>query len=439
MVETNFVGCSKGLDQVIDGSVSAQDSAGTFPHRRSRREASPCTGFRRGRRRPRLRRARCRHRARRGTGERCHRVGERPEQPVVRRRPLSDADRQQPAGRDRDHGRHRTQGLPAGLHPGPQRRRLQPDMGRYQCGVLRHRGRRGDLRDPGQGRRRLGLHRRLRRHQTRPGLCRRGLHGGRLPAGDHQVPAARDRLRPGGAGVREHRGRRARDRRGQDPAAEQPGPVRVGDHRGHRGRHRLVRPADAQRGEVAGLHAQQLLHHALRRRLQRRRLADRRADRLQRPAQDHLRLGHRHRVRPRGLLRHERPQRLGRVLLPGGLPDRAGLRDQPRHGPIHLLVAQPGPPVQPAGQRHDIRCVQQCAAGQLGLRQVLGEVRRRHPAQHPAAHHPADHGRQHRRRHLHGRRVERVRGVRGRQRGGPQQPQVEGQVVDHQRGARHHR
>ena len=115
-----------------------------------------------------------------------------------------------------------------------------------------------------------------------------------------------------------------------------------------------------------------------------------RAHRVQRAAEDHLRLGHRHRVRPRGLLRHERPQRLGRVLLPGGLPDRAGLRDQPRHGPLHLLVAQPRPPVQPAGQqRLDVRHVQQRAAGRVGLREVLGGVRRRDAAVDAADHHAA--------------------------------------------------
>ncbi len=43
---------------------------------------------------------------------------------------------------------------------------------------------------------------------------------------------------------------------------------------------------------------------------------------------DHVRLGQRHRLRPRGRVDDERPQRRRRVLPPGRLPDRAGLRDR---------------------------------------------------------------------------------------------------------------
>ncbi len=45
----------------------------------------------------------------------------------------------------------------------------------------------------------------------------------------------------------------------------------------------------------------------------------------------------------RGLLRHERPHRLRRVLLPERLPDGAQLRAERRPRPVHVLVGQPRP------------------------------------------------------------------------------------------------
>ncbi|EFF88413.1 LOW QUALITY PROTEIN: endoglucanase A, partial [Streptomyces sp. e14] len=79
--------------------------------------------------------------------------------------------------------------------------------------------------------------------------------------------------------------------------------------------------------------------------------------------------------------------------------------------------------------------VLQRGAELLGLRQVLGEVRRRHPAHHspdlpaaqqphPAAEHPVQDG------------LEREHRVHRGQRGVVQRPQLEGQVVDPERDAR---
>lgn len=67
---------------------------------------------------------------------------------------------------------------------------------------------------------------------------------------------------------------------------------------GDGGRNGLVRQADAAGGEGAGLHPEQLLHHAVRRRLQRRRVPDRRARQLQHDPPVDLRLGPGDRLRP---------------------------------------------------------------------------------------------------------------------------------------------
>ncbi|MFD0330360.1 carbohydrate-binding protein [Streptacidiphilus monticola] len=341
------------------GVTRVQEACGAGGRRRARRD-------RRGRLDGRLRPGR---------------VHSRAEQQLVCRGALPDAAGQQPAEPDRRHGGHRPQGLPAGVRPRPQRRRVQPDLGRHQRGVLRHRGRRHDQLHPRGGWRRVRLHRRLRRHQARPDLRHPGRHRRRLPAGDRQVRAARHGLRPGGARVREHRRGGQRGRRRPDPAAQQPRPVHLDHHGRHHLGHRLVRPADAQPGQVGRFHAGQLLDHALRRRLQRRGLADLRAPAVQHYPDEHLRLDLGAGLRPRGHLDDERPQRQRRVLLPVRLPVRAGLRDQPRSGPLHQLVGQPRPPVHPAGQqRPDLRRLQQRAAGGLGLHQVQREVRRGHAA-----------------------------------------------------------
>ena len=185
--------------------------------------------------------------------------------------------------------------------------------------------------------------RRLQRDQARPGLRDRRRHRGRVPAGHQRLRAARVRLRPRGTGDRELRRDRQRARRGADPAAEQPGPVHLGHDAVHRDRRQLLRPAAARRGQDARLHPQRLHDHAVRRRLQRRLVAGRRAAGLQRAAGEHVRLEQFDGVRARGLLRHERPDRLRRVLLPERLPDRAQLRAERRPRPVHVLVGQPRP------------------------------------------------------------------------------------------------
>ena len=158
------------------------------------------------------------HIERRGRGARCQ---------LVRVGPLLQHAGLQRSRPRSGHGRHRPEGVRDGLHPG--RRRLHADLGRHRPGVVGHAGRLGHQRGAQRRRRRDRLRGRLRRHQARPGL-RLGLgHRRRLPAGDHQVRAARDGLRPGGAGDRELVGDRQRARRRADPAAEQPRSVRV-DH-----------------------------------------------------------------------------------------------------------------------------------------------------------------------------------------------------------------
>ena len=153
-----------------------------------------------------------------------------------------------------------------------------------------HAGRVGHQRGAERRRRRDRLRGRLRRDQAGPGL-RLGLgHRRRLPAGDHEVRAARDGLRPGGAGDRELVGDRQRARRRADPAAEQPRAVRLGDDTEHPHRGELLRRPAPGRGQEPGLHPERLLDHAVRRRLQRRLLAGDRAEGLQRAADEHVRL-----------------------------------------------------------------------------------------------------------------------------------------------------
>ena len=172
-------------------------------------------------------------------------------------------------------------------------------------------------------RRRDRLRGRLQRHQARPGL-RFGLGDRRrLPAGDHR-PTACTRS------TSTWRSRRSRTRR-RSPTnsaprrscSEQPRPVHLDHDAVHHDRRELLRAAVARRGQEPGLHAERLHDHAVRRRLQRRLLAGHRAAGLQRAADEHVRLVQRAGLRPRGLLRHERPDRQRRVLLPERLPDRA--------------------------------------------------------------------------------------------------------------------
>jgi chitinase len=95
---------------------------------------------------------------------------------------------------------------------------------------------------------------------------------------------------------------------------------------------------------------------------------------------EHVRLGQRDRVRPRGLLGMNGRSDTGEYF-PGRLPDRPELRHQPQHGPLHVLVGQPRPPVQPGRQRrYDVGDLLQRGAERVGLRQVLGAVRGRDPA-----------------------------------------------------------
>ncbi|CAK7286220.1 hypothetical protein SGPA1_40480 [Streptomyces misionensis JCM 4497] len=93
--------------------------------------------------------------------------------------------------------------------------------------------------------------------------------------------------------------------------------------------------------------------------------------------------------------------------------------------------------MQPAGQRGpNLRDVFERRPEQLGLREVLGEVRGRHPAErHPD---PDPHAHPHPDAHpdLLQARVERDDRVHGRSRGVVRRPQLEGQVVDPERDAR---
>ena len=139
--------------------------------------------------------------------------------------------------------------------------------------------------------------------------------------------AARVRLRPGGAGDRELRGDRQRAGRGADPPAGRPGPVHLDHDAVHDDRARTtsasscwMRPrAWASRPNDytimpfdGGFSGGVVTGH--------------RAAGLQRAADEHVRLDQRAGLRARGLLRHERPDGLRRVLLPERLPDGAELR-----------------------------------------------------------------------------------------------------------------
>lgn len=218
-----------GLGQSIGMDATPAGSWGDSPHLLEARSETSSRMSGRGSRRWTRRSGHDRT----GRGQRFRR-DLRTQQPLVRRGSLPDAARQRPAGPGLHHGRHRPQGVPARLRPRPQRRRLQPHMGRYGRGLLGHRRAVGRQHHPCQGRRRLRLHRRIRWHQARPGVLGRGCHSGGVPAGHHQVRSARHRLRPGRAGVREHGGHQERDRRREDPPAEQPRTVRLRHHRRHR-------------------------------------------------------------------------------------------------------------------------------------------------------------------------------------------------------------
>ena len=143
-----------------------------------------------------------------------------------------------------------------------------------------------------------------------------------------QVRPARDRLRPRGARVREHPGDRQRARRGADPAANNPGlyisvtmpgttagtgwfGTQLLDEAkslGFTPNNFSIMPFDGGfSGAAAQTSALEAFHALL---------------------MTHLRLGLGDRVRARGRVDDERPHRLGRVLLPGRLPDRAELRDR---------------------------------------------------------------------------------------------------------------
>ena len=73
--------------------------------------------------------------------------------------------------------------------------------------------------------------------------------------------------------------------------------------------------------------------------------------RLPLAADEHLRLGLGDRVRPRGLLRHERPDRLRRVLLPGRTSRPCSATRRATAWAGTRSGREPGPAVQPAGQQ----------------------------------------------------------------------------------------
>ncbi|TMM36143.1 MAG: hypothetical protein E6F99_17080 [Actinobacteria bacterium] len=79
---------------------------------------------------------------------RRYRAGGHTAQQLVRRGGVRDAAGEQPARSAHRHGSHRTEVLRTGLHPRPERRRLQPDLGRHRVGVRRHDGRQHHQQDP---------------------------------------------------------------------------------------------------------------------------------------------------------------------------------------------------------------------------------------------------------------------------------------------------
>ncbi|CAG7644126.1 hypothetical protein SBRY_30980 [Actinacidiphila bryophytorum] len=346
------------------------------------------------------------------------------------------------------HHRARAQGLHGGLRA---RQRLQPDMGRHPPHRQRLLHRPADR--EGEVRGRLAHHLLRRRERAAAGLdvFQPEPDRRRLPGADQRLRRHAAGLRHRGRRHRGHRRRRTPDAGDEGPQGVQPRPHVLGDPAGADQRPDQRRREHHQGRQDGGRQDRRGQHHdhGL---LRGHRHPDGPGLGLRRPGDAGADAVRRLGLRLRQPRDHpdDRQERRRFDLHAGRRPDRGDLRRAARRRTAGLLGGHPRPGVRRRRQlaAHVQPDQPEPAAVHRHLHEVRGRLRgnqRRYD--HRRHHHRGydddrrhhDDRRDHRRLHLHHRLVELVGDLHRRQHRLVEGPQLEGQVVDAGRGARHHR